>query len=215
WLVNNPDAALVSGQRIWWNVERDERSVERFPILTGAQFAREVAIRNVVGNPSMTMIRRRAIERAGLFDTSLRWGQDWEMFVRLSRIGRVGFLSEPVIIYRWHQSSLSHDRRWERLATIHAIARRAIEGYQPRWRRPVLRVRAWSAIEFDRASFLAKRRVPRGRKIRHAGLALLSWPMDDTFDKIKLLGRSLMGEVTYQRSLAGVRNSVRRMRSLD
>ena len=34
------------------------------------------------------LIRRAALERAGLFHTGLRYGEDWEYWIRLARLGR-------------------------------------------------------------------------------------------------------------------------------
>ncbi|HEX5165027.1 MAG TPA: glycosyltransferase family 2 protein, partial [Thermomicrobiales bacterium] len=198
WLAAHPRASMVSGPMIWWHVPRDERWVVAFKAMPAARFRREVTIRNLVGNPSMALIRRTALERAGLFDTTLRWGQDWEIFVRLARVGEVGFVADPVIVYRWHRGNLSHERRMEQLSMNHSISRRAIATHLPGWQRPILRLRSWSVIEFDRARIHHTEGGPRVRTFRHAALALLSWPLEDTREKAKLLGRSLVGEATYQ-----------------
>jgi GT2 family glycosyltransferase len=186
-----------------------------FPPMSPARLRREVTIRNLVGNPSMALIRRSALDRAGYFDTSLRWGQDWEIFVRLSRVGEIGFVPAPVIVYRWHRANLSHDRRLDQLAMNHSIARRAIASHEPGWQRPILRVRAWSVIEFDRARIVSTLPDSRAAMIRHSTLALLSWPFEDVRGKTSLLGRSLLGESTYQRASAGVRGRIRRARSVS
>ena len=111
WLEKHPDAPMVSGQMIWWHVEGGSRRVVRFNPLSPTRLRRELVIRNVAGNPSMALIRRDAIDKVGIFDTALRWGEDWEFFFRLSRVGEIGFVSEPVIVYRWHRQNLSHERQ--------------------------------------------------------------------------------------------------------
>lgn len=214
WLATHPKASMVSGQMVWWHVPRDQRTVVSFKPMSPKRLKRELTVRNLVGNPSMTLIRRRALNSAGLFDTSLRWGQDWEIFVRLSRVGEVGFVQEPVIVYRWHRSNLSHERRMDQLAMNHSISRRAVAGHEPRWQRPILRARAWSAIEFDRARILSRQDAPQVRVIRHSALALLSWPFEDTLGKATVLGRSLVGETTYRRALEALRSRVRRIRTV-
>jgi glycosyltransferase involved in cell wall biosynthesis len=213
WLAKHPGASMVSGSMIWWHVPRNERKVVPFASMPPSRMRREVSVRNVVGNPSMALIRRSAIDKAGPYDPALRWGQDWEIFIRLSRVGEIGFIPDPVIVYRWHRSNLSHDRRLEQLAMNHSISRRAIATYEPAWQRPVLRARSWSLIEFDRARILSSLNVPRLRLIRHAALALGSWPFEDTIDKAHLLGRSLVGESVYQRAMVALRGRFRRLRS--
>lgn len=212
WLACHPDAVMVSGQKVWWNVERNTRRVDAFAPMSQARLRREITVRNVVGNPSMALIRRRAIDRTGPFDTSLRWGEDWDLFVRLSRAGEIGFVPEPVIVYRWHRKSLSQERGLKQLATNHVVGRRAVAAFAPAWQRPILRARVWSAIEYDRALFVNRQGASRIRRVRHAALALLSWPLDDTAAKAGLLGRATVGDARYQRVLAGVRGYLRRTR---
>jgi hypothetical protein len=146
----------------------------------------------------MTLVRRSAISQAGEFDASLRWGQDWEFFIRLSRVGDIGFLSDPVVKYRWHPSNLSHNRRWERLDVVHGISRRAIARHEPPWERTVLRLRARSAIEFDRARLSLRLGKPRWQRILHALLGLIVYPFERTSAKAMLAVRSLLGEPTYR-----------------
>jgi glycosyltransferase involved in cell wall biosynthesis len=212
WLAAHPRASMVSGPMIWWHVPRDERWVVPYKTMPAERFQREVTIRNLVGNPSMALIRRTALDQAGLFDTTLRWGQDWEIFVRLARVGEVGFVDEPVIVYRWHRGNLSHERRLEQLSMNQSISRRAISTHEPRWQRPILRTRSWSVFEFDRARIIHIQGGRRIKVLRHATLALVSWPLEDTQEKAKLLGRSLVGEATYRRATNGVREKLRRAR---
>jgi glycosyltransferase involved in cell wall biosynthesis len=198
WLQAHPTCVLVSGQKVWWDVARDRTSIERFGDLSPARLRREILVLNVVGNPSMTLVRRSAIVQGGEFDSSLRWGQDWEFFIRMSRIGEIGFLPHPVVKYRWHQSSLSHDRRWERLDVVHGISRRAIARHEVGWERAVLRLRARSAIEFDRARLSLRLGKPRWQRIAHALLSLIIYPFERAPAKSMLVARSLIGETTYR-----------------
>ncbi len=213
WLEDHLDASMVSGQMIWWHVEGGSRRVVRFEPLSPTRLRRELVIRNVAGNPSMALIRRNAIDKVGIFDTALRWGEDWEFFFRLSRVGELGFVTEPVIVYRWHRQNLSHERRLDQLAMNHVVGRRNVAVFEPAWQRPILRARVWSAIEYDRARIITKLNVSRLKLVRHAALALISWPFENTLSKIVLLARVTVGEARYQRLAAGVRGRMRRTRS--
>jgi len=199
YLDNHPNVVIVSGQMIWWHVRRDSRHIERFGVAPGRNVHRELTVRNIVGNPSMALMRRTALDQAGPFDETLRWGQDWEMFVRLARVGDLGWLDVPVVIYRWHGKSLSRDNRWVRLDTLQRIAWRAIDDYQPAWQRPLLRERAWSSLELDRARLALSTNRPRLDHVRHAIGAFAVWPFDDTRAKAEFAARSLIGEQAYQR----------------
>lgn len=43
---------------------------------------------------------REAIEAVGLLDASLRWFEDWDLLLRLSLRGSIGFIDEPLLRYR-------------------------------------------------------------------------------------------------------------------
>lgn len=194
----HPDAVMASGQKIWWDVRRDRRFIEQVQELEPARQRREICIDNTVGNPSMALIRREAIERVGEFDAGLRWGQDWELFIRLANAGRIVVAPEPVILYRWHAGGLSHENRAQRLGVIHSISRRAIATYEPRWYRLVLRLRAWSSVEFERARLSQKRDETRRTQLWHAVRALVVFPLSKGGEKAKLVVRMIIGEPVYQ-----------------
>jgi GT2 family glycosyltransferase len=49
--------------------------------------------------------RRAALERVGGFSTErylLNFGEDWELWLRLAYAGRVGYVAEPLAVYRAH-----------------------------------------------------------------------------------------------------------------
>lgn len=53
------------------------------------------------------MVRRRCLERVGSFNESLRTAEDTNMFLRLARQCRFGFIPDPLARYRWHETSLT------------------------------------------------------------------------------------------------------------
>jgi glycosyltransferase involved in cell wall biosynthesis len=59
-------------------------------------------------NGSTTMIRMSLFYQAGLFVPELLHSQDYNMWIRLSRICDFGYISEPLVKYRWHQGNASH-----------------------------------------------------------------------------------------------------------
>ena len=62
------------------------------------------------------MVRRSWQEKAGMFDESLRAYEDWDMWLRLARLGcRMGWVAEPVSYYRFHTDQMTRDR--ERMTT--------------------------------------------------------------------------------------------------
>lgn len=61
--------------------------------------------------PGLLLARRSAYEKTGLFDVGLWHCEDWDMCLRLSRLGRIEFVNEVLLFYRRHQSNQSNDRR--------------------------------------------------------------------------------------------------------
>lgn len=59
--------------------------------------------------PGLLLVRRKGYERAGLFDEALRFSEDWDMVIRLSRLGPIGFLDEEVVQYRRHGTNATGD----------------------------------------------------------------------------------------------------------
>ena len=115
------------------------------PSFGGEDFA------NWIGEPSATMIRRSAAERAGGFDERVRQSFDIELWLRLLATHDVGFIDEPLVTFRHHGESLSAalagrhgdwlDRLWifEGLLSDQALApeHRRIKAFR---RRELLRV---------------------------------------------------------------------------
>ncbi len=57
--------------------------------------------------PALTvLIRRECLEDVGLFDESLIYS-DWDLFTRIFARWRVGFLDQPLALYRLHSSNIS------------------------------------------------------------------------------------------------------------
>lgn len=61
--------------------------------------------------PGLLLARREAYERAGLFDVRLKHCEDWDMCIRLSRLGRLEFVDRVLLSYRRHAFNQSNDHR--------------------------------------------------------------------------------------------------------
>jgi glycosyltransferase involved in cell wall biosynthesis len=51
------------------------------------------------------MVRREILERTGLFDLRLSAGEDTDLIIRIASITKVGFIYEPLYLYRQHDSN--------------------------------------------------------------------------------------------------------------
>ncbi|MGO8763473.1 MAG: glycosyltransferase family 2 protein [Desulfobaccales bacterium] len=55
------------------------------------------------------MMRRAQQEIAGGFDPNLKAVEDWDMWLRLSRLGHIAFVDKVVLAYRIHQTNMSRN----------------------------------------------------------------------------------------------------------
>jgi glycosyltransferase involved in cell wall biosynthesis len=77
---------------------------------------------NWLVTPGTHLIRRKVLDMAGEFDVATDPADDWDMAIRVSRFGEIGFVDRPLLRWRRHPSSLTTS--------------------SPRWRRAHFRVRS-------------------------------------------------------------------------
>lgn len=195
-LADHPDMALVAGFAWWWNVTMNTCSTvgDVPPHLQALR--RDMMVYNKIGNPSRVMLRRSALAEVGEFNPSIRWGQDWDLWIRIVMNCNAAIQPIPVIVYRWHEKNLSHNRRWERLYSYWNVARRGIRAYWPPRQQPLLMLRSWSLFTLRRARYMLEEGW-RWRALGYAAAAFLAYPTDMGSDKLKTLLRSVVGEKIY------------------
>ena len=94
----------------------------------GVEYFRTLLLRgNRVCAPTV-MARRRALLEQGGFDRDLGFACDYAMWLRLCLTYRVGFLTRPLVRYRWHGGNASHAYQFERgVEEITEAGRRALK----------------------------------------------------------------------------------------
>ena len=60
------------------------------------------------------VVRREQLAAAGGFNETLGYACDYEMWMKLCLDGRVGFLHDTLVRYRWHADNASHNYQYER-----------------------------------------------------------------------------------------------------
>lgn len=61
---------------------------------------------NVLFPPGLVLARRSAYDAVGPFDEQLHGAEDWDMLIRLSRLGSLAFRNEVLLDYRRHDHNL-------------------------------------------------------------------------------------------------------------
>ncbi len=125
---------------------------------------------------SSVMIRRKVIQDAGCFDSSLPSVEDWDLWLKLSARG-VCFaaVGEPLTMYQWRAGSMSKNYELMR-STRHFVVDRALKTDRGKALPWSVRRRAQAQIESCSAWFLAGS-SPR-KAIRWYMNSLWYWPFD-------------------------------------
>ena len=62
------------------------------------------------------LFRRSAFDKVGGLKTDLGWAFDFDLFIRLSKLGKLRFLNQRLAKFRWHPESLSVEHRKKSVA---------------------------------------------------------------------------------------------------
>lgn len=73
-----------------------------------------LAFQSNIVPPGLAIWRKSAVELAGGFDPSLTYCEDWDLWLRISLLGDLEFVDKPLVRYRLHASSLTHDQLFMR-----------------------------------------------------------------------------------------------------
>ncbi len=108
--------AAVSGVARYWacggavTITGALRIVAGGPPRPAEAIVAELPVRNMVpAGASNVVAYRAALAEAGRFDPRLRHMADWDLWIRLSRVGLPAVVRQPVVAYRLHPGNASAD----------------------------------------------------------------------------------------------------------
>ena len=201
------ETGMVSGYKWWWQVEDNYRYIVRYGQVPAKKLYRELTVNNIVGCPSLMLMKREVLEKAGLFRTDLRYGTDWEMWLRMAKFASIGFVNVPLIIYRWHASNVSTQYKDHRVSDMENISSQAIGSVKPAIVRLVLHARVKSKSQLILAHAAMDDNQPRAKQFKCALSAFLWAPFDTPGKKIRLILRSILGGKIYHNLKGKHKNS--------
>lgn len=114
-LIDNPDCVAVCSSLYVYNNDTGEKYVQEVSShIFSNQF--EALMLNEFGlSTPGAMYRREALEKVGFFDESIEV-EDFDMWLKMARAGRIGCIVEPLAFYRRHGNNISADEtkkiRW-------------------------------------------------------------------------------------------------------
>jgi glycosyltransferase involved in cell wall biosynthesis len=80
---------------------------------------------------STVLVRRSLLEQAGGFDPQLRIGEDWDLWLRLSRLTPILRMPRPLALYRMHPGSITKaplETSYRHLVIERALGRWGLQG---------------------------------------------------------------------------------------
>ena len=80
----------------------------------GEAYFRKLLLHGVCICAPTVIVRREQLAAAGGFNETLGYACDYEMWMKLCLEGRVGFLHDALVHYRWHADNASHNYQYER-----------------------------------------------------------------------------------------------------
>lgn len=154
-----PNAAFCFARSRWIGPDGGLLPGEEVPCSGPVDF-RELLLRNPVGNGSASLMRTAHVRRVGGYDEALIRdfgnGEDWLLLLQLARLGEIGVVDEPLVLYRIAPGSSSQAVERAAKAACHVIARCAADG-------PRLPLRDYWAARSLALLWLARRARSQGR----------------------------------------------------
>ena len=160
YLEENPEIGLVYGNGTAVN-ENNEYLYDIY----GPGHVEENEAGNVLMDcyfllPNNSLVRTEVINKAGMFDESLRSAQDHDMAIRIAEITNIAYEDKIVFHYRRHSDSISNKRadlRWRNgfLILEKAKQRYPYPGHVLRKRKAVLHFRLFQCLLEKKNIFLA------------------------------------------------------------
>jgi glycosyltransferase involved in cell wall biosynthesis len=69
----------------------------------------DMVSRNVLFTPSTVLLRRECFEKLGLFDESIPWMLDYDMWIRIAKEFHFECIKEPLVKYHVHKNRISNN----------------------------------------------------------------------------------------------------------
>lgn len=107
-LTLHPDVDMVFSQA-WMIDEQGCRVQNMAPLgssLSPADYRYDaLCVQNGIVGPSTVIIRRRLLDEVGGFNTAIRFGEDWDLWIRVAAASCIHFIPEVLACIRRHQGS--------------------------------------------------------------------------------------------------------------
>jgi GT2 family glycosyltransferase len=95
----------------------------------------------LIPQPSATF-RRDAFDAVGGLADKYQFAFDFDLFLKLSKVGGSAFVNEITSSHRWHETSLTYSRRWDSVGEASAVRvshlPKGLRGFSFLWEYPMM-----------------------------------------------------------------------------
>jgi GT2 family glycosyltransferase len=106
------------------------------------------------------LFRRDAFEEIGGLSSSFGWAFDFDMLIKLSKIGKLKFVPMTVSGFRWHSDSLTVRARWKSVGEASKVRRSHLPAFLKSisflWEAPVILVTYLAGLRVNRLALKVK-----------------------------------------------------------
>lgn len=107
-LANSPQFGLVHCWTEFTNAQGDKTG--KFMTSHGeGNVWQEMVFYNLLRCGSTPMVRRTCFASLGVFDTTLKYAEDWDMWIRIASRYEFSIINQPLVFYRKHQGNKSRN----------------------------------------------------------------------------------------------------------
>lgn len=114
---NNPEVGFAYSQRIMIDengVEKENNNFDPTPEIISKELHSKIAYftGSIAGNIANVCIHKKALEKVGLFNESMKISADFDMWVRIAEFFPVGHINQKLIKLRDHSGQLSRNEKY-------------------------------------------------------------------------------------------------------
>lgn len=85
-------------------------------VFLGTKYAKKSLHRgNIYGEPSNVLFKKSVLEKTGVFSTNLYYTTDWDLWIRISGCGKIGYVSDSLTKYRISTSNTTSQMKLKKI----------------------------------------------------------------------------------------------------
>jgi glycosyltransferase involved in cell wall biosynthesis len=200
-LQAHPELGLVGSAGFDCDSENRRIGLRVAPPIVAEMAFERLLVRNFVP-PSGAIVPKRCLDEIGGFK-NMRFGEDWDLWLRIARRYAIGFVQRPLFTRREHSSNLSAEVGKRLVVQYEAVGESHLGAVRPHWRQVIIRRRLRATARFYAAGQAMSYSRPRvvGFLLRSLWLDPFSLPRA----KVALLLRAALPDRGFRwlRNLSG------------